>query len=188
VNIDFLFTGKLPILLNGNKEFIAPIVPKIESQPIKPQQISIPQKPTSKSDNLTTILSQIPFPATNLPIRPFQIKGNTMEPTLFNGDWVLCTQVSNWQTIQPNEVYCIVFQDNTQCKRLRYDKTTQQIFSTSDNSFYPSQEYNLNEIKEIWQFYSLIRFFLPTPPQNTQFTQDLQNILQHLKPSSFGSH
>lgn len=106
--------------------------------------------------------------------RSFDVSGDSMEPTLFEGDKVICSflEPTLWESaIKDNYVYVIITRADVMVKRvnnlLRSDK---QLEILSDNAFYESSRINLGDIREIWYVRAKISPFLPSP-------QNIRNYL-----------
>ena len=106
--------------------------------------------------------------------RSFDVSGDSMEPTLFEGDKVICSflEPTLWESaIKDNYVYVIITRADVMVKRvnnfLRNDK---QLEILSDNAFYETNRINLGDIREIWYVRAKISPFLPSP-------QNIRNYL-----------
>ncbi|MCB0678373.1 MAG: S24 family peptidase, partial [Saprospiraceae bacterium] len=107
--------------------------------------------------------------------RSFDVAGDSMEPTLFEGDKVVCSYLEPtlWESsLKDNYVYVVVTRGDVVVKRIfnliREERTLEL---RSDNDFYQPFRIDLNEIREIWYVRAKISPFLPSP-------QNIQNILQ----------
>lgn len=105
--------------------------------------------------------------------RSFDVAGDSMEPTLFEGDKVVCSflEPTLWETaIKDNYVYVIVTRADVVVKRvfnhLRQDKL-KQLELISDNNFYEPYRIGIGDIREVWYVRARISPFLPSP-QNVQ--------------------
>ncbi len=107
--------------------------------------------------------------------RSFDVSGDSMEPTLFEGDKVVCSflEPTLWETaIKNGFVYVIVTNGDVLIKRaFNFLKDEKQIELQTDNSFYQPYRVNLGDIKEIWYVRAKISPFLPSP-------QNISNILR----------
>ena len=107
--------------------------------------------------------------------RSFDVSGDSMEPTLFEGDKVVCSFLDPtlWETsLKDNFVYVIVTRADVLVKRVfNYLKEEKQIELHSDNSFYEPYKITLGNIREIWYVRAKISPFLPSP-------QNISNILR----------
>ncbi len=107
--------------------------------------------------------------------RSFDVSGDSMEPTLFEGDKVVCSflEPSLWETgIKDNYVYVIVTRADIIVKRVNnFIKNDKQLEVISDNSFYEPYRINMSDVREIWYVRAKISPFLPSP-------QNLKNYLQ----------
>ena len=105
--------------------------------------------------------------------RSFDVAGDSMEPTLFEGDKVVCSflEPTLWETaIKDSYVYVIVTRADVVVKRvfnhLRQDKL-KQLELISDNNFYEPYRIGIGDIREVWYVRARISPFLPSP-QNVQ--------------------
>jgi len=107
--------------------------------------------------------------------RSFDVSGDSMEPTLFEGDKVVCSflEPTLWETaIKNNYVYVIVTQGDILIKRAQnYLKEDRQIELQSDNTFYEPYRISLGDIREMWYVRAKISPFLPSP-------QNISNIIR----------
>lgn len=107
--------------------------------------------------------------------RAFDVSGDSMEPTLFEGDKVICSFLDPtlWETsIKNNFVYVIVTRADVLVKRVfNFLKEEKQVELHSDNNFYEPYRVNLGDIREIWYVRAKISPFLPSP-------QNISNILK----------
>ena len=107
--------------------------------------------------------------------RSFDVSGDSMEPTLFEGDKVVCSYLEPtlWESsIKDNYVYVIVTRGDVVVKRVTNNlKSDKQLELISDNSFYESYKVNIGDVREIWYVRAKISPFLPSP-------QNIKNYLQ----------
>lgn len=114
--------------------------------------------------------------------RCFDVAGDSMEPSLFEGDKVVCSYVEPtlWEsTIKNNHVYVIVTRGDIVVKRvvnkLRDEK---HLELHSDNTFYEMYKMNVGEIREVWLVRTKISPFLPSFPQNRNHLYEELNELK----------
>lgn len=107
--------------------------------------------------------------------RSFDVSGDSMEPTLFEGDKVICSflEPSLWDTaVKDNYVYVLVTRGDVLVKRvfnkLKEDKTLEL---RSDNDFYEPYTISIEDVREIWYVRAKISPFLPSP-------NNIQNIVR----------
>ncbi len=107
--------------------------------------------------------------------RSFDVAGDSMEPTLFEGDKVICSYLEPtlWHnSIKDNYVYVVVTQGDVLVKRLQNKiSESKSLLLISDNNYYEPYPIKLNEIKEIWYVRAKISPFLPSP-------QNIKNVLR----------
>ena len=103
--------------------------------------------------------------------RSFDVAGDSMEPTLFEGDKVICSflEPTLWETsLKDNYVYVVVTRGDVVVKRVVNNiKSNKQLELHSDNSFYEPYTVGLGDVREIWYVRAKISPFLPSP-QNIQ--------------------
>lgn len=108
--------------------------------------------------------------------RSFDLVGDSMEPTLFEGDKVVCSflEPSLWESsLKDNYVYVVVTRGDILIKRmhniLREEKEVELL---SDNPYYEKTRVKRNEIREIWYVRAKISPFLPSPKSIKNQLQD----------------
>lgn len=96
--------------------------------------------------------------------RAFEISGDSMEPTLFGGDIVVCRHVQDWRWLRDNELYVVVMREDVLVKRVRNRIREQLLVELiSDNRFYPPLPVPAEEVLEIWQVAARLTLHLPAP-------------------------
>lgn len=108
--------------------------------------------------------------------RSFDVQGDSMEPTLFEGDKVICSFVdpANWQTaLKDNYVYVVVTRGDVVVKRMfsHLDEKERTLELRSDNEFYQPYRMPIGDVREIWYVRAKISPFLPSP-------KNIQNLLR----------
>ncbi len=108
--------------------------------------------------------------------RSFDVSGDSMEPTLFEGDKVVCSYLEPtlWEnSIKENYVYVIVTRGDVVVKRIISNQLKEQKYLElhSDNSFYEPYRVSVGDIREIWYVRAKISPFLPSPA-------NIQNMVQ----------
>lgn len=99
--------------------------------------------------------------------RSFDVSGDSMEPTLFEGDKVICSFLDPtlWETaVKDNYVYVVVTRGDVLVRRVNnFLKAEKQLELLSDNNFYDPSRVGIGDIKEIWYVRAKISPFLPSP-------------------------
>lgn len=82
-----------------------------------------------------------------------EIEGNSMFPTITNGDVVVCEQMERGESLKANSVYVIVTKDGVVAKRIQANKENNHISSLSlisDNSgTYKPYDVDIDEVIKI---------------------------------------
>lgn len=96
--------------------------------------------------------------------RWFEVAGESMEPTLFEGDYILCSLVNqeDWRNLEDFYLYCIVTVGNMWVKRIVKTKNG-TIVLHSDNTKVKQRDLNLEEIREIWKVRRHLNARMPAP-------------------------
>lgn len=119
--------------------------------------------------------------------RSFDVSGDSMEPTLFEGDKVVCSYLEPtlWENaIKDNYVYVVVTRGDVLVKRLgNLLKDEKCLELRSDNEFYKPYKVPISDVREIWYVRAKISPFLPSPT-NVQIllhseVRELKKIIQH---------
>lgn len=113
--------------------------------------------------------------------RSFDVAGDSMEPTLFEGDKVVCSflEPTLWETsIKNNYVYVITTRADILVKRVfNKIKEEKRLELHSDNNFYEPESISLNDIREMWYVRAKISPFLPSPKNISNLLVDeMQNM------------
>ena len=114
--------------------------------------------------------------------RSFDVAGDSMEPTLFEGDKVVCSYLEPtlWESsIKDNYVYVVVTRGDVVVKRVQNQlKEGKRLRVLSDNNFYEPYFVNVGDIREIWYVRAKISPFLPSPQNIKNYLQDEINSLK----------
>jgi phage repressor protein C with HTH and peptisase S24 domain len=91
-----------------------------------------------------------------------QIAGDSMEPVLFSGEWVICKKLDDpKKQIRNGNIYVVVTTDGVVAKRL-YSSNAEEgsITLQSDNPLYQPYQQPLNEVLQVYQAKGKISFNL----------------------------
>jgi hypothetical protein len=113
--------------------------------------------------------------------RCFDVSGDSMEPTLYGRDQIICSRVSSdnaFSSLRDNHVYVVITDGDILVKRvvnnLRRNGT---ILLKSDNDFYDPKEIPGDEIKEIWMVNLKISRFMSDPANiKNAFHQEIDSL------------
>ncbi len=129
------------------------------------------------------------LPAFNLPLpeyrnatyRGFQVEGNSMEPNLEAGEWVLGKAMDNISYINEGKIYVIITFDSVLVKKLyKIPNNSSEVRLVSINPEYPPFNLAVNEIQELWQVNSKLTFSLNGNSENS-ILQELKESMEELK-------
>jgi phage repressor protein C with HTH and peptisase S24 domain len=113
--------------------------------------------------------------------RSFDVAGDSMEPTLFEGDKVICSYLEPtlWESsLKDNYVYVIVTRGDVVVKRCYNKLKTDKVLELeSDNNFYETYKVGVGDIREIWYVRAKISPFLPSPSNIQNNLHDKMNQL-----------
>lgn len=113
--------------------------------------------------------------------RSFDVPGNSMETTLFEGDKVICAflEPTLWETgIKDNFAYVVVTRNDVVVKRLKnHLAESKELELISDNSVYDTYRVPLSDLREIWYVRARITPFLPSPQSiNSMLHQEMSEL------------
>jgi transcriptional regulator with XRE-family HTH domain len=103
------------------------------------------------------------LPAFHLPLerfrqgtyRGFEVAGDSMEPTLFQDDMLICSYVEQINWLRDMHLYVFVTPGDVLVKRPRNLLRTQgYVELLSDNTFYPPIQLAPEDISEVWQVHA----------------------------------
>ena len=114
--------------------------------------------------------------------RCFDIAGDSMEPTLFESDKVICRVIDPtlwFNNIRPNFVYVFATDTGIIIKRVTKVNKEEQTFTlSSDNDFYSPFDIHVSQLKEVSTLISTIN---PFRPLQNQEKKDMAEEIKLLK-------
>ena len=108
----------------------------------------------------------------------FPVIGDSMEPTFFAKDYVICRQLqpAEWLDFRPDNVAVIVTESRgLQLKRLSFRPAENLVRCKSDNRQHRSYNLELNEVLEVWRFEWRIT------ASATNVTESFEDRMRHLE-------
>lgn len=116
--------------------------------------------------------------------RSFDVAGDSMEPSLNDGDTIICSYIDHFQwesSIKNNHVYVIVTIGDVLVKRVKNNlRKHRHLELHSDNEFYQPIRVNVADIREVWVVRSRLSAFSHIPPDKGSSQgniDDLHNII-----------
>ena len=184
MNPVYLYTGEGPMFMSeeDHKSFRVLTIVSNGQDDERIVHVPIPAQAGYAGDMATPTFIQ-DLPSYTLPDykykvgthRSFDVSGDSMEPTLFEGDKVICSflEPTLWETaLKDNYVYVIVTRGDIVVKRVfNHLKESKFIEAHSDNNYYQPYNIPIGDIREIWYVRAKISPFLPSP-------LNIQNILR----------
>jgi hypothetical protein len=108
--------------------------------------------------------------------RSFDVPGDSMEPTLFEGDKVICSflEPTLWESgIKDNYAYVIVTRSDVVVRRVKnLIEESKELELVADNNFYESYRVSMSDLREIWYVRARITPFLPSPQNIQRYVHD----------------
>lgn len=175
--------------LNLDQVNVMPKVISIDSQGNENMLLVNQRAAAGYPQNIQETGWQKKLPAFNLPLpefrnatyRGFQVEGNSMEPNLLAGEWVLGKAIDNLRSVNEGKIHVIITFDSVLVKKLfRMPNNPSRIRLVSINPEYPPFEMEVSEIQELWQVNSKLTFSLDTQPENS-ILQELRQSMEELK-------
>lgn len=128
------------------------------------------------------------LPAFDLPIpefrnatyRGFQVEGDSMQPNLKPGDWVLGRACEHIDNVSANKMYVVVLEDAVLVKKIERKPNSNNVTLVSLNESYPPYEIKPFQIQELWEVNSKITFGLDATTE-TGLLRQLQKSMEELK-------
>lgn len=195
MNPVFLLSGEGPMFKSGSESNLR-VLSIVTSEDGATERIVHVPKPAQAgyAGQLSDPMFVSELPSYTLPnlrhqpgtYRSFDVAGDSMEPTLFDGEQIVCSflEPNFWtNSIKDNHVYVIVTQDDVLVKRVQNCIDNENILRLiSDNPFYEPYEIQPQEIKEVWLVQSKISSFLPSNNRGRNVHEnDLQQLQDTLK-------
>jgi transcriptional regulator with XRE-family HTH domain len=199
INPGFIFSGEGPLILkdeDSHKSFRVLTVVTDDDDAERIVHVPIPAHAgyVSELDDSKFIQG---LPSFSLPDykykvgthRCFDVMGDSMEPTLFEGDKVVCSFIEPalWESaIKDSYVYVVVTKDDILVRRAYNQiKSNKQLELKSDNTYYENYITPLSNIQEIWYVRAKISPFLPSPNRvNNHLFDEISALRESLREQS----
>lgn len=98
--------------------------------------------------------------------RIFEICGDSMEPTLFEGEYVVTEKIRDYTHIKNHQLYVLVSKKGVLAKRLfLYEDGMDVVVISSDNSEYEERTMRAGDILEIWKVRGKVTAMVDTNSQ-----------------------
>ncbi len=82
----------------------------------------------------------------------FSVEGDSMIPTFFPGDNVVCEKIEQWKSLHEDTLAVIISDEGIVIKRVSYfDSADGALILRSDNPSYRPQMLPVDQIREVWQ-------------------------------------
>jgi len=182
---DWVFTGRGTMLISNNEKPVS--TTKLQVRPSaqltgKNLRILSLTSDTKGKENIEVVNTkaaasyidniQAPHYLTKLPkitlpgnqfsggtFRAFEVKGNSMEPTIQQGAWVIGQYLQDWTSIKDDYIYIVVMQDAILVKRvLNRIENRQNLVLKSDNPDFENKIIDIEDVKELWLLKAELRF------------------------------
>lgn len=198
INPVFIYTGEGPMFMSeaGNESFrVLTIVtdPKDDERIV---HVPVPAQAGYAGENTDpTFIQELPhftlpdYKYKSGTHRSFDVSGDSMEPTLFEGDKVVCSFVEPdlWQSsLKDNYCYVIVTRGDVLVKRVINEVAEKKgITLQSDNAFYDHQFVAMSDVREVWYVRAKISPFLPSPKNlQNNFREEIKQLHAMLNKQS----
>jgi phage repressor protein C with HTH and peptisase S24 domain len=85
--------------------------------------------------------------------RWFEVEGESMEPTFYGGDIILCSLVphEDWQNLEEWLIYVLVTQKAIWVKRVAKLGRDQFVLASEDEDRHPQFAVNIEDVREVWK-------------------------------------
>lgn len=197
INAHYLFCGKGDMFLDENR-LDKPILTVVTDRENNEQIVHVPiAAQAGYGGNVTDVSYFEELPSFNLPNfrhrggthRCFDISGESMEPTMYSGDQVVCSFVDpqDWKrNLKEHNIYVVVSHNDVVVKRINnHIETEGYIELISDNEDYQPYTLQAEEIVEIWLVRTKISAVLPAKHSARQsVSQDLDQLKDTLASQS----
>ncbi len=94
-------------------------------------------------------------------LRAFQMQGDSMEPSVREGDYLICSLLESPAPLKPGQVYLMLTTEGISIGRLAGPAKENRVKLRAESPFYPPHEHPLSQAREIWQVTGLVTAHVP---------------------------
>lgn len=176
-------------LLNLNKVNVMPKVISTDTEDNENMLLVNQKAAAGYPQNIEETSWHKRLPAFNMPLpqfrnatyRGFEIEGDSMEPNLKAGEWVLGKAIDDIKFINEGKIYVIVTMDSVLIKKLhKLPQAPHKIRLVSTNPEYVPFDIEITSIQELWQVNSKLTFSLDANAENA-ILKELKASMEELK-------
>lgn len=198
MNPYYLFIGEGSLFSSGIAQASNPILTVVTNNQQEERIVHVPvPAQAGYGAQLTDPVFMKELPAFSLPdfhfkhgtFRSFDVQGDSMEPTLYEGDKVVCSFVDpdSWSSsVKDNYVYIVITSHEVVVKRIINEiKLNRSIKLISDNKYYQERCIPIDDVKEIWLLQMKISPFMPSPSNiRNALHEDVDGLKDQLRNQS----
>lgn len=118
-----------------------------------------------------------------------EIKGDSMHPTVYNGDWIIAKKVTDYTAIREGYVHIILTNEGINCKRVlnRVDERGVLVMK-SDNKEYPTYQEPIGHVLSLYEAvckmsYNFVNTGLTLQNQINDLSTRLSDVESRLNPN-----
>lgn len=166
LNINWVFTGE------GNMTTIKDCASIVQSTPnhvhLMPDHVHLIEQKRSKNilvpikaqagyaesldqERLPEELEYVHVPGVTGEARTFEIEGESMEPVLFSGDYVVSVRVEDFKDIKNDRIYIVVCRLSSIYIKYTKIKGSQMLLISENSDRFATEAVHLSDIKEVWE-------------------------------------
>lgn len=193
INPTYLFTGEGPMFMSEENQQDFRVLTIVTNSHEEERIVHVPvpaQAGYANDIGNPTFIQELPtftlpdFKYKTGTHRCFDVAGDSMEPSLFDGEKVVCSYVEPtlWESnIKDNHVYVIVTRGDIVVKRVVNKLRDEKFLELhSDNVFYDRYKMNVGEIREVWQVRTKISPFSPALQKDNNYLYEELNELKQV--------
>lgn len=160
-----------PIIVDGNNNEQVPLVSK---------KVSAGYMAGFQNQDYVAQLPSISLPPDleHKSIYGFQVEGDSMEPNLYDGDWMFCSLVEKLDYIKLNHIYVLVCKSGIVVKRVsKIDYNRHKVYLASDNPQYPNYGVHFSEILQVWYLEKALTTHFPMEKDISSRVAKLEEVI-----------
>ena len=130
-------------------------------------------------------LKPLVIPGVEYPAYTFEVEGDSMEPLLYEGDYVVCKREEDWSKLTNKAIYLVITRSSGVYIKLFKALSGSQFVFSSTNPSYKDTRLDHDDVREVWEATVRLSFHITAdgmPSNEIKRFQQLEDFIKQKFP------